>query len=556
MTKRIFWSIFLVACAVLVACFSIIMGVLYRYFTSVQKDALVSQTILAASGVEHSGMDYFDSLDTSKYRITWVNSDGTVLYDSQVDDVTTMENHASREEISEALSLGVGESERTSATFSERTLYYAKQLSDGTVIRLAMEQYTVVALVMGMLQPVTVILVVAIAISAGAAYQASKSIVRPFNNIDMESPMDNGGAYKELSPFLTKIEHQRLYIAKQADELKRSQEEFSTITDSMNEGLVLINAKGSILAINQAAMRLFAADSSCIGDELLSICRRSELRTIVCRALEGRHCETSVDMNGGIYQLNASPVMHADKYDGVCILAFDVTAKSLAEKQRREFSANVSHELKTPLQSIIGSAELIENGLVKQEDLPRFIGHIHSEASRLVTLINDIIRLSQLDEDVYMEKEAVDIRALADETVESLMPAASKKHIIITVDGSSATVVGVRRLLQEIVFNLCDNAVKYNVEGGSVKVNVEDLADGVMLEVSDSGIGIPIESQSRVFERFYRVDKSHSKETGGTGLGLSIVKHAVLYHNAEIKLDSTVGVGTIITVRFPKQSNS
>ncbi len=553
MTGRIFRSIFLVACIVLVVCFAVIMGFMYRYFASTQKEALITETALAASGVEHSGMEYFDGLDGGKHRITWVDSSGRVLYDNEVSDVSSMENHADREEIAEALATGVGESERTSETLSERTIYYAKRLSDGSVLRLSVNRYTIVALVLGMLQPLAIILALAIAISAFAASRASKRIVRPFNNIDLDHPLENDSAYKEMAPFLTRLEAQRRRIAAQSEELNRKCEEFAAITDNMSECLILLTSDGTIVAMNKASMQLFGTDSGCIGNDILTLDRRSELRELVGSALEGKHCEMIIDFGTSKYQFSADPVLHDTVTDGVCILAFDVTARLLAETQRREFSANVSHEIKTPLQSIIGSAELIENGLVQEEDMPRFIGHIRSEASRLVMLIGDVIRLSQIDEGVYMEKEPVDLRELAEETVMSLTHSADAKHISLSVDGDAAVITGVRRLLQEMLFNLCDNAVKYNVEGGNVLIDIRDGTDAILLTVKDTGIGIPLEAQGRVFERFYRVDKSHSKDTGGTGLGLSIVKHAALYHGAEISLDSTVGVGTTITVRFKKQ---
>lgn len=549
MTKRIFRSIFLVAVAVLLACLILIMGVLYEYFNTMQRNTLAAQMTLAAQGVQNEGLGYLNGLEESTYRLTWIQADGTVLYDSRADE-TAMENHADREEIQEALSTGVGESERTSATLAEKTLYRAVRLSDGSVLRTGVTQYTVVTLLLGMLQPIAIVLLAAIVLSVILAKRVSKQITEPLNALDLDRPLENE-TYEELSPVLTRIERQHRQINSQLEQLRQKQDEFAAITGSMSEGLVLLDDKNTILSINPAAARLFGTDAACIGQNMLTVDRSLAMQKLIADAQAGTRGEAVVALAGGTYQIDASPVTSNGKRIGVCILAFDVTEKAQAEQMRREFSANVSHELKTPLQSIMGSAELIENGLVKQEDLPRFVGHIRSEAGRLVTLIDDIIRLSQLDEGGELPVESVNLTALAGEAADALSGAAGAKNVTITVEGAPAEMQGVRRLLYEIVYNLCDNAIKYNVDGGSVKVSVSKESDGVLLSVADTGIGIPSEAQSRIFERFYRVDKSHSKESGGTGLGLSIVKHAAHQHHADIHLESAPGKGTTIQIHFP-----
>ena len=550
MTKRIFRSIFLVALAVLLACLILVMGVLYEYFTNMQRNTLAAQMTLAAQGVQEGGLDYLIGLEDSTYRLTWVQADGTVLYDSQADE-TVMENHADREEIQEALVSGVGESERISATLAEKTLYRAVRLADDSVLRIGVTQYTVVTLLLGMLQPIAIVLLAAIVLSVILAKRVSKQITEPLNALDLDRPLENE-TYEELSPVLTRMERQHRQINSQLEQLRQKQDEFTAITGSMSEGLILLDDKNTILSINPAAARLFGADAGCIGQNMLTVDRHLAMQKLVADAQAGTRGETVAELAGGAYQIDASPVLSNRKIIGVCILAFDITEKAQAEQKRREFSANVSHELKTPLQSIMGSAELIENGLVKPEDLPRFVGHIRSEASRLVTLIDDIIRLSQLDEGGELPEETVDLTTLAKEVADTLSGVADAKNVTLSVQGEPTQMQGVRRLLYEIVYNLCENAIKYNVDGGSVTVSVSKESDGVLLSVADTGIGIPPEAKGRIFERFYRVDKSHSKESGGTGLGLSIVKHAAQHHHADICVDSTVGKGTTIQVCFPE----
>ena len=549
MTKRIFRATLLVGVAVLIASLTLVMGALYSYFGRVQESQLRDELSLAAVGVEQNGMDYLRKLESDQYRITWLRADGAVLYDTQAD-AESMENHAQRQEVQQALATGEGESSRYSDTLLQKTVYYAKRLPDGTVLRLSAIRVTTGVLVLNMLQPILLVLAVALILSGVLASRLARRITEPLNRLDLEHPLEND-TYEELAPLLRRMEHQRRQIDRQMDELRRRSEEFEQITGSMSEGLVLLDEAGVILSINPAARRLLDAAENCVGQDLLTVDRDVALSDALRQAAEQGHSEFRGQRNGREYQFDVTRIQSEGRTAGTVLLVFDVTERAFAERNRREFTANVSHELKTPLQGIIGSAELLENGLVKQEDVPRFIGHIRSEAQRLVTLIGDIIRLSQLDEGEPMPAEPVELLALAREAAESLQSAAAARNVTITVEGEPVELTGVRRLLYEIVFNLCDNAIKYNTDGGRVQVTVTKENETAAVTVRDTGIGIPPDQQDRVFERFYRVDKSHSKASGGTGLGLSIVKHAVQYHHGAIHLQSEVGKGTEIRVTFP-----
>lgn len=549
MTKKIFQSILLVAGAVLLASLLIIMGFLYDYFGGVEENQLRDELSLAAAAVEDGGTDYLSQLTADRYRLTWIAADGSVLYDTRTD-AESLENHASRAEVSQALTTGTGESTRYSSTLMEKTMYYAQRLADGTVLRISISRATVGMIAVGMIQPLLIVLIVALILSGLLARRLSRRIVDPLNSLDLEHPLDND-AYEELSPLLKRIHHQHVEIQTQLRELHERTDEFTQITGSMREGLVLLDEHGSILSINAAAQALFGADAQCVGRDFLTIERSHEISAAIQAAVADGHSEVRAERAGRVYQFDISRITSDGKFLGTVILAFDITEQEFAERNRREFTANVSHELKTPLQGIIGSAELIENGMVKPDDLPRFVGHIHAEAARLVTLIDDIIRLSQLDEGDAMPAEPVDLLAVSQEAAENLQDAAAARGVTVGVTGQPAVIPGVRRLIYEIVYNLCDNAIKYNRDGGRVDVMVAADADGSSITVADTGIGIAPEHQGRVFERFYRVDKSHSKASGGTGLGLSIVKHAVQYHHGRIELESTPGTGTTIRVVFP-----
>ena len=549
MTRKIFLSIMAAAAVVLLCSVFIIMGCLYDYFGGVQERQLEDELALAQTGVECSGKTYLKALEGESYRLTWIAPSGEVLFDSQADE-SSMENHAQREEVRQALESGEGQSSRYSSTLLEKTIYYAKKLTDGSILRISISRATAGVLVMGMLQPMLVVLAAALILALVLAKRISARIVAPLNRLDLENPLEND-TYEELSPLLTRINQQRRQIDAQLRTLQQKKDEFAQITASMNEGLVLMNEKGTVLSINPAARELFHAEPDCVGQDFLTVERSHEISCAIRRALEEGHAELRVERGGREYQLDISRIESEGTVIGAVLLAFDVTEQAFAERNRREFTANVSHELKTPLQSIMGSAELIENGLVKQEDMPRFVGHIRTEAARLVTLIEDIIRLSQLDEGGELPFEPVDLKKLAEEASASLASAAAEKQVTIRVHGDDRQITTVRRLASEIIYNLCDNAVKYNREGGCVDVTIDGTAHGAVVTVQDTGIGIPPEHQSRVFERFYRVDKSHSRQSGGTGLGLSIVKHAVQYLGGRIELESQPGKGTTMRVHFP-----
>jgi len=552
MTKRIFRAIFLVALAVLLSCLVLIMGVLYSYFGQLKRTQLRDQSALAAQGVAGMGADYFKNLSAGDFRVTWIAADGTVLYDTQADPAK-MENHANREEVKEALATGYGESSRFSSTLTEKMLYSAQRLPDGTVVRVSSSQYTLFSFLLLMLQPIAAVLILALALSGLLASRVSRQIVRPLNTLNLDEPLSND-TYEELSPLLTRIERQHRQIDVQLAELRQRQEEFSVVTNNMGEGLTLLNTSGTILSINRAAARLFGAGENAAGRDILTVNRSLALQELLDKAREGEHGEAVLELAGGSYQMTANPVMNNGAVGGIVLLLFDVTERSRAEEMRREFTANVSHELKTPLHSISGCAEIMKNGLVRPEDMPQFISQIYTEAQRLIVLVDDIIRLSRLDESSGedLPREPVSLLAAAQEAAERLSTCADARKIALSVTGDEGVISGVPRLVGEIVYNLADNAIKYNRDGGRVDIAVSDGPDAVSLTVADTGIGIPKEHQDRIFERFYRVDKSHSKEIGGTGLGLSIVKHAAILLGASIAVDSTPGRGTAITVRFPK----
>ncbi len=544
MTSKIFRSTVFVAVVVLLCSLSVVIGVLYNHFTQVQVEQLKDELSLAVTGTEQYGNAFLENVEADRFRVTWIDTDGTVLFDTQVDQ-TAMENHANREEIREAMETGTGSAVRTSSTLTVQTFYEAQQLKDGTVLRISTSQKSAWYLMIGMLWPVALIAMLAIGLSAVLARRMARKIVEPLNTLDLEQPLKND-VYEEISPLLRRIHRQHNQIMVQMETLRRKTDEFEQITGNMQEGLVLLSSEGTIFSINPAAKLLFGAENDCVGKNFLMIDRTSAMRTAVNDALDRGRGFARMNRNGRDYQFDLTRIQSDGVVIGAVVLAFDITERLHAEQMRREFSANVSHELKTPLQGIIGSAELLESGLAKPEDAPRFIGHIRKEASRLVNLIEDIIRLSQLDEGAELPADNVDLLALAEEVKTILVPSAEAKDVSIEISGEGFSVYGVQRLLYEILYNLCDNAIKYNVPGGSVHVHIEQNK----LTISDTGIGIPAEHQSRVFERFYRVDKSHSKQSGGTGLGLSIVKHAVSYHDAKLNLESTPGKGTTVTVIF------
>ena len=553
MTKKIFSSIMLTAACVLLASMITIVGFLRDYFGGIEESGLREELGIAAVGVEDEGTDYLAVLPDGQRRFTWIAADGSVIYDTKAD-ADSLENHSDREEFKAALETGAGESVRYSNTLMQKTMYAARRLDDGTVLRVSVSTATVGALLLGVTQPMLAVLAAALILSAILAKHISRRVVAPLNELDLEHPLDDSNAaYEELAPVLGRINRQRSQINSQLRELRRRTDEFAQVTGSMREGLVLLNEQGYILSMNPAARNIFAVEGDCAGKDFLTVDRSCDMSAAVRSAMESGHGRLHERHGGRIYQIDVSRIDSDGAAIGTVILVFDVTEQESAEQMRREFTANVSHELKTPLQGIIGSAELIENGMVQPEDMPRFVGHIRAEAQRLVTLIGDIIRLSQLDEGEVLPKERLDLLEVAQGAADDLQAEAEKKNVHLSVSGEPAELEGVRQLIYEVAYNLGDNAIKYNVDGGSVSINVSSDGKNAKLTVNDTGIGIAAEDQSRIFERFYRVDKSQSKESGGTGLGLSIVKHAVQYHGGRISMDSAPGKGTSMSVILPIQ---
>ena len=553
MTRKIFQSIIAVVISVLLLSLALITGVLYNHFETTMLDQLRTTAQFAEQGVEQEGMAYFDSLHAQNCRVTWIAADGTVKYDNR-SNPKTMENHADRQEVREAMENDSGTSVRRSSTLSEHTMYYAKRLSDGTVLRLSMSQRSVLFLMGGMLSPLVFIFLAACLLAGVLSYRVSKKIVKPLSEIDLKHP-EQVETYDELSPFLQRIASQNREIDARMAEIRKQQQEFSMITENMSEGLFVVDRNYQILSYNKSAMQIFGMDPRQEHENLLAVNRSEGFRNAVDSALKGRHTQENLELNGRVYQIIANAVCQPDFAEdmvGAVILVLDVTEKEAQEQYRREFTANVSHELKTPLTSISGIAEIIRNGIVKPEDIPHFAGKIYDESQRLIALIGDIIKLSRLDENqVPMERETVDMLEMARDVVQQLSSVARKSGVTLVANGSHGQVQGVRQVLGEMVYNLCENAVKYNRAGGRVWVDVQQVADHVVLRVKDTGIGIPAAEQGRIFERFYRVDKSHSKAVGGTGLGLSIVKHGAALHHATISVSSEPEQGTEITLTFP-----
>ena len=556
MTKKIFQSTITVVITMLLLSFLLITGVLYQHFEQMQLNQMQSMATFVMQGAEEDGVDYFRDLKETEVRVTWIAADGTVLYDNCYD-AAKMENHRNRQEVQEALTAESGISIRRSSTLSEHTIYYAKKMPDGSVMRLATAQSSVWFLIGGLLSPVLFIFLAACVLAGVLSYRVSKKIVRPLSEIDLKHP-EQVDTYEELSPFLQRIAMQNQEIDAQMAEIRKQQQEFSMITENMSEGLLVVDRNYQLLSYNKSAVRIFGISNPAAVKNVLAVNRSQEFREAVENAWKGRHTQQRLQMGERIYQVIANAVSDPEDTGdllGAVILVLDVTEREEQEKYRREFTANVSHELKTPLTSISGIAEIMKNGIVRQEDIPHFAGKIYDESQRLITLIGDIIRLSQLDEnEVPLEREQVDMLELARNVVDSLQSVAQQNGILLAVHGTHGVVYGVRRVLHEMVYNLCDNAVKYNRAGGRVWVSVTAEKQTVSVSVRDTGIGIPDAQQSRVFERFYRVDKSHSKAVGGTGLGLSIVKHGAVLHHAEITLHSELEKGTEIILKFPQSS--
>lgn len=547
MTRRIFRAVCTAALTVFVVTMVLIFGALYSYFSGVQQKQLSNETALAVQGAEQMGADFFEGLPVSGYRITWISADGTVLYDS-ASDSGTMENHLERKEIQEALASGHGESSRYSATLMVRSLYCAQRLTDGTILRLSVAHGSVLLLVLGMLQPIILIVAVAAILAFVLASRLSKRIVAPMNRLNLDEPLENDG-YEELTPLLRRIYSQQQQLALQSANLRQKKQELHTIIGNMEEGMVLLDAANRVISMNRAAEVLLNVSPMHGGRNMLELTANRELQEAVQTAAAGTSCTRQTRLQGKTVQISAAPVQTERAVSGTAIVLFDITQQEQAEQRRREFTANVSHELKTPLQSISGYSELLMCGIAKAEDVQPFSEKIHSEAKRLMALVEDIINLSHLDEGgTDLRWTDVDLYAAARQVVQRLEEITAQKEITLSLEGEASVVRAVPELVQTMLYNLCDNAIKYNRPGGSVTVAVHDHT----VTVRDTGIGIPPEHLDRIFERFYRVDKSHSKEVGGTGLGLSIVKHASLIQNAKIEVESTVDSGTEIRVTFPE----
>ena len=553
MNRRIFRSMLLVSLVTLLCGLTLIVGMLYDDFDAGQQRELQAGAQYLASGVEKGGLTYLAALTDVSRRITLIDTDGTVLFDN-IADAATMGNHANREEFKEAQNSGAGQSTRVSETLTQRTIYYALRLSDGRVLRLSAVHASFWTTLAGTLPLIMAVVLAAAVLSGFLSYRLSRRITDPINAIDLENPAQ-AEIYEELAPLLSRIAHQNRVIARQLNEANCRQEEFRVITENMSEGILVIDHHTKLLSYNAAALTCLEVDDTTGSGSVLCLNRSVAFREVVNEALSGRHAERLLPLHGRIYNLMASPVSQEGKVAGAAILILDETEKVEREQLRREFTANVSHELKTPLTSISGFAELLKSGIVKDADIPDFATSIYDEAQRLIQLVNDIIRLSQMEDGTkFFEPTDVELRELAKDALSRVKTAAEKLGLSLTVTGGPVSVCGTETVLYEMIYNLCDNAVKYNRPGGSVEVLLQDAPETVSLTVKDTGIGIPPEHQSRVFERFYRVDKSHSKEIGGTGLGLSIVKHAAEYHHATLKMESRVGEGTAITVLFPKKT--
>ena len=552
MRKKIFKNMCLLALVTILLSSLLVTIVYYANSDARMKSEVREETRFVRGAVELSGQDYLATVENTANRITLIDTDGTVLYDNQADPAT-MENHSDREEFQEASTAGAGEATRISDTIAEQTFYYAVKLQNGQVLRVAATTDSVFAAVLAVLPWILVVEVLVAVCTVLFSNFLTKKIVAPINRLDLDHPADNE-IYDELSPLLGKISRQNEVIAQQMKSLREKQEEFTSITENMSEGFLVLDNNTDILSYNTSALRLLGAEAVPAESHVsaLALNRSAGFRSAVDGALAGKRSEQLVRQGGRCCQVMANPVLRDGEVEGAVVVILDITEREERENLRREFTANVSHELKTPLTSISGFAEIIKNGIVKPEDIPRFAGNIYEESQRLVTLVDDILNLSRLDEaDVQLEREDFDLSSLARDVAGRLKASAKKNGVVITVIGDKAEINGVKSIVDEMVFNLVDNAVKYNKQNGRVTVTVDSSSDGTALTVTDTGIGIPQADVDRVFERFYRVDKSHSKEIGGTGLGLSIVKHGAAFHNAKVSLQSTEGEGTTVRLVFP-----
>ena len=512
---------------------------------------LKKEAVYISRGVESTGTDYLKKLNDEDSRITYVDESGKVIYDNEAN-VESMDNHGHRKEIREAEINGEGADERMSSTLSEKTMYYAVRLENGNVLRVSSNQASVWMLLLQLLPPFVAVLILMLLLSGVFASRLSGKVVEPLNGLDLEHPEEND-AYDEVQPLLSKISRQSRQIRLQLEAARRQQKEFSIITENMQEGLLVIDRYTMVLSVNSSVGRLLKVKEVKTGESVYLLNRSEEFRDVVCQVLDGNHEDKILRLDGSDIQVIANPVTRENKTEGAVILLVDVTEKVEREQLRREFSANVSHELKTPLTSISGFAEIMQDGFVKDEDVKVFAGRIYKEAQRLIRLVGDVIRISRLDEGgLPYQWEKLDLYSLTHDIFSTLHEAAEKQEVHMYMEGGSTVLDTVPTIMEEVLYNVCDNAVKYNRRGGEVFVRLKDGKDAVRVNVRDTGIGIPKEDQERIFERFYRVDKSHSREIGGTGLGLSIVKHGVKTLNGRLWLNSEPGQGTEIIMEFPK----
>lgn len=551
MTKKIFRTTLSASLGIVLVTILMIMGFLYNYFNRIQREQLRTQTALASQGISFEGKDYFENLKTSNVRITWVDNKGQVLYDTQ-SDAKHMKNHANRQEIKEAIKSGYGESTRWSATLTEKSIYAAQRLNNGTIVRLSVAQQTIFYLLLGMMSPLAIIILLAIILSVLIARYIAKKVSEPLNNIDLDHPLSND-SYEEITPLLRRLDSHQSKIQHQKLLLQKRQKEFDTIISKIKEGMILLDDQARIVSINAEALKLFQINDDWHGRFMMEVSRDLTLKDLIDQGLKGKKKEANIDIENNHYRVLVRPTTDNNRVTGLVVLLFDVTDQLQMEQLQREFTANVSHELKTPLHVISGYSELLANQMVPNEEVPQFAAKIHKESERLVKLVEDIINLSHLDEQEKLPQETVNLYDLTQKVLEGLQAKADKKHIQINFNGEEAILRGNPVLLNSLVYNLCDNALTYNHEKGQVNVTLKNSPDIITLEVSDTGLGIAEKDKKRIFERFYRVDKSRSKIVGGTGLGLSIVKSALDFHNGSIKVDSHLGQGTTMTVLLHKQ---
>ncbi|HGC7541330.1 TPA: ATP-binding protein [Streptococcus agalactiae] len=551
MTKKIFRTTLSASLGIVLVTILMIMGFLYNYFNHIQREQLRTQTALASQGISFEGKDYFENLKTSNVRITWVDNKGQVLYDTQ-SDAKHMKNHANRQEIKEAIKSGYGESTRWSATLTEKSIYAAQRLNNGTIVRLSVAQQTIFYLLLGMISPLAIIILLAIILSVLIARYIAKKVSEPLNNIDLDHPLSND-SYEEITPLLRRLDSHQAKIQHQKLLLQKRQKEFDTIISKIKEGMILLDDQARIVSINAEALKLFQINDDWHGRFMMEVSRDLTLKDLIDQGLKGKKKEANIGIENNHYRVLVRPTTDNNRVTGLVVLLFDVTDQLQMEQLQREFTANVSHELKTPLHVISGYSELLANQMVPNEEVPQFAAKIHKESERLVKLVEDIINLSHLDEQEKLPQETVNLYDLTQKVLEGLQAKADKKHIQINFNGEEAILRGNPVLLNSLVYNLCDNAITYNHEKGQVNVTLKNSPDTITIEVSDTGLGIAEKDKKRIFERFYRVDKSRSKIVGGTGLGLSIVKSALDFHNGSIKVDSHLGQGTTMTVLLHKQ---